>query len=85
MSKELGPNSSLIELCDELRPPEGVSVVPVSLGDRDDGRQDYILVVTGAHEEATLMTSNLMRFVNELHDLAEQKKADDTGSIIVPA
>lgn len=75
--KKLGPDSQINEIFDFLRPDEGCGVFPVSMAKRDDGKADMLIVITGSAGEANVMMANLMTYVNEMHEVAEQKKADE--------
>lgn len=71
----LGPDSSLKDLFDDLRPPEGMRVVPISLA-RTDGTADLAIIITGKEEDANVLMANLMSYVNELFAVSEQIHAD---------
>ena len=93
---KITPDSSIQELFDAFRPDKGCRVVPVTLKDRDDGKIDLMIAITGNQDEANIIMANLMSYVNDMHDTAEQKAAeagllgpdgqpvDNEPSIIVP-
>lgn len=70
------PDSSIKDLFDELRPEEGMRVVPVSLASRGDGFADLMIVISGKEEDANVMMANLMMYVDEMAAVAQQKAAD---------
>ena len=75
MSK-LSPQSTLAHLFDFLRPEEGCKVQPVSLAERDDGKIDLMIAITGSEAEANIIMANLMTYVTEMEAVAEQRNAD---------
>lgn len=74
-STTITPDSSLRELFDELRPPEGMRVVPVSLP-ANEGEANLAILITGKDEDSHVLMANLMSYVNELFAVAEQRTAD---------
>lgn len=72
----LGPDSSLKDLFDELRPDEGMGVFPISMGKRDDGKVDLAIVITGKAEDANVLMANLMSAVDHMFQTAQQVEAD---------
>lgn len=77
MSNALSPNSTLNELFDEIRPDIGTRVVPVSFGKREDGKLDMMIAISGSEDEANVIMANLMHYVDEMQQVAEQKAADN--------
>jgi phosphoribosylcarboxyaminoimidazole (NCAIR) mutase len=84
----LGPDSSIRELFDIVQVEEGVNVVPVTISKADDNIARNMIVICGSREEASLLTANLMAYVDQMYAAVEQaqadKEAEDEPSIVVP-
>lgn len=79
----LTPDSSLKEVFDFIYDPEiDVQVMPVTLSKNDDENARMMVLIQGKQQTATVIMANLMTYIQEMHDLAEQKAAEQ--AIVAP-
>jgi hypothetical protein len=93
---KLGPDSTMREIFDYIRPDTGCKVQAVKLEDRDDGRVDFMLMITGTEAEAAIITANLMSYTDEMYQIGEKiesgeivpgedgKTSDEPNLTVVP-
>lgn len=51
----------------------GATAVPVSVTINSEGKSQYLLVVQGEHELASLIMARLMTTIDDLHSIAKQQ------------
>lgn len=71
----LGPESTLKELFDEIRPEKGARAVPITMGDAGPGRAEMLIALSGRDQEVHILMANLMSYVDEMYQVAEQHQA----------
>lgn len=95
--KTLTAKSSLEEVFDFIRNPEqDVQVLPVTLNKPSDAEARMMILIQGKPDTANVLMANLMTYIQEMYDLAEQQAAaneivapdgvplDDEPQIIIP-
>lgn len=80
--KQLGPKSTIEEIFEFCRPDEGMRVVPVEIPAPKD-KAHLMILIAGNKAEANVLMANLMSYVSDMHDVAEQK-AQDESTVIIP-
>lgn len=92
--KPLGPQSPIVDVFDRILPETGVTCIPTKVP-APEGKAYLAIMIAGNADEAQLLLANLMSYVEEMHAVAEQKRADtivgsdgteltDEPAIIVP-
>lgn len=76
----LGPKSPIDEIFEAVTPEEGMRVLPTQLP-APEGKAHLAILITGNADEANVVMANLMSYVTEMHDTAEQA-AHDPASIV---
>ncbi len=76
MSEGLSGKSTMEEVFDFCRPDEGSRVVPVTMAQREDGKSDLMIIITGKSDECQLLMANLMSYVDDMAAVAAQREAD---------
>jgi len=79
----LSPDSTLKEVFDFIKVPEGVRVHAVTL-EQDPKDTRMMLLIQGEHETASVIMANLMTLVNDLRDTEDQREQDDKSRIVLP-
>lgn len=80
---KLTPDSSLKEVFDFIYNHEvDVQVMPVTLSKNTDTTARMMILIQGKHNTASVIMANLMASIQEMHDLATQKEAEQ--AIIAP-
>lgn len=84
---ELGPDSSIRELFEEIQVDAGANVVPVAVSKAEDDIARLMICICGAQEEARLIFANLMTYVDQMYAASKQEEAnaeaENDSSIIV--
>lgn len=84
----LGPDSTIRELFEEIEVDVGVNVVPVTISKAEDNIARSMICICGNREEGGLILANLMQFVDELYAATEQARAEQEArnepTILVP-
>lgn len=94
MSEKLGPKSPMIDVFEHICPDEGLNVIPTKVP-APEGKAYLAVLIAGNDDEAHLVLANLMAYVKDMHDVAEQVSASklmgsdgepigDEPTIIVP-
>lgn len=79
----LTPDSTLKETFDFVYDPDSdVQVLPVTLSKNDDEHARMMILIQGKPNTANVIMANLMTYIQEMHDLAEQKEAEQ--AIVAP-
>ena len=83
--QDLGPNSSIAEIFEAVTPEEGTRVVPTKIPAKD-GKAHLAILITGNADEANIVLANLMAYVNDMYETAEQATAEKNAEspIIIP-
>lgn len=79
----LTPDSTLMEVFDFIKVPEGVRVHAVTLAQEPKDTRMMILI-QGEHETASVIMAQLMTLVNDLRDTEDQREQDDKPRIVLP-
>lgn len=79
--KQLGPDSSIREIFDAVRPDEGMRAVPTQIP-APEGKANLAILITGSEAEANVLMANLMAYVTDMHEISQQH---ETESEIVSA
>ena len=89
MSEEITitPDSTLREFFQEATPESGIRVLPVTISKPEDPVAHMMIALCGNAVEVRAIMANLMVYVGDMHDKAEQLAADEDDSgpaIILP-
>lgn len=79
----LSPDSTLKEVFDFIYDADiDVQVMPVTLTKNTDENARMMILIQGKQNTAAVIMANLMTYIQEMHDLAEQKEAEQ--AIVAP-
>ena len=71
----LSPASSIQEIFEAITPDEGMRVLPTQIP-APEGQAHLAILITGSHDECSVLMANLMSYVQDMHDVASQKEAE---------
>jgi hypothetical protein len=65
-----------LEIFDEVAPETGLRVLPTQIP-APEGKQYLAILIAGNQDEANVVMANLMSYVQDMHETAEQKQAEN--------
>lgn len=71
----LSPDSSIREIFEAVMPEEGMRVLPTQVP-APEGKANLAILISGTEEEANVCMANLMAYVTDMHEIAQQAEAD---------
>ena len=82
---DLSPATPINEIFEAVTPEEGMRVIPTEIP-ASEGKRHLAILITGSEAEANVMMANLMSYVNDMSEVAQQQtvEKEDEPTIIVP-
>lgn len=80
-TENLTPESNITEIFEAIMPEEGMRCVPTQVP-APEGKAHLAILITGTEAEANVLMANLMAYVTDMYEIAQQKEADDGPAIV---